>query len=127
MTIFQLDECLNSKKLVQGCAKEGLCQVFRFPTDMKGLKDPDMLNLLLPKDNPLITTDLALLDEHFDSIPEYHPSLILIANSESVPQTLTIKKVQAILRQFKMTFSQWHQVPWQNCVYNARFSQSFTH
>jgi hypothetical protein len=116
MTTFQLDECLNSKKLVLGCAQEGLCQVFRFPSDMKGLKDPEMLNQLLPKGNPLITTDFALLDEHLNSIPEYHPGIILIANSESVPQTLTIKKVQTILRKFKTKFSQWHQVFWQNSI-----------
>jgi DNA-directed RNA polymerase specialized sigma54-like protein len=83
---------------------------------MKGLKDPEMLNQLLPKGNPLITTDFALLDEHLNSIPEHHPGLILIANSETVPQTLTIKKVQAILRKFKTKFSQWHQVSWQNSI-----------
>jgi len=116
MTIFQLDECLNSKKLVLGCAKEELCKVFRFPSNMRGLKDPEMLNQLLPKGNPLITTDFALLDEHLDSIPEYHPGIILIANSESMPQTLTIKKVQAILKKFKTKFSQWHQVSWQNSI-----------
>jgi hypothetical protein len=83
---------------------------------MRGLKDPEMLNQLLPKGNPLITTDFALLDEHLDSIPEYHPGIILIANSESMPQTLTIKKVQAILKKFKTKFSQWHQVSWQNSI-----------
>ena len=116
MTTFQLDECLNSKKLVQGCAQEGLCQVFRFPANMKGLKDPEMLHQLLPKGNPLITTDFVLIDEHLESIPEYHPGIILIANSESVLQTLTIKRVQAILRKFKTQFSQWHQVAWQNSI-----------
>jgi hypothetical protein len=39
------------------------------------------------------------LDECLNS--KYHPGIILIANSESVPQTLTIKKVQAILSKFK--------------------------
>jgi hypothetical protein len=82
---------------------------------MKELKDPEMLNQL-PKGNPLITTDFALLDEHLNSIPEYHQGIILIANSESVPQTLTIKKVQAILRKFKTKFSQWHQASWQNSI-----------
>lgn len=116
MTTFQLDECLNSKKLVQGCTQEGLCNVFRFPSDMKGLKDPEMLTQLLPKGNPLVTTDIALLDEHLDSIPKYHPGIIIIANSESVPQTLTIKKVQAILRKLKTKWSQWYQVSWQNSI-----------
>ncbi len=116
MITFQLDECLNSKKFVLGCAQEGLCKVFRFPSDMKGLKDPEMLNQLLPRKLPLVTTDFALLDEHLNSIPEYHPGIILIANSENVPQTLTIKKVQAILRKFKTKFSQWYQVSWQNSI-----------
>jgi hypothetical protein len=116
MTTFQLDECLNSKKLALGCAQEGLCKVFRFPSEMKGLKDPEMLNSLLPKGNPLITTDFALLNEHLNAIPDSHPGIILIANSKSVPETLTIKKVQAILKKFKTQFSQWHQVSWQNSI-----------
>jgi len=43
-------------------------------------------------------------------------AIILIANSESVLQTLTIKRVQAILKKIKTQFSQWHQVAWQNSI-----------
>ena len=96
MITFQLDECVNSKKLVQRCDEEGLCKVYRFPSFMRGagIKDPEVFDSLLPKGKPLLTTDNALLDEHLDSIPEKHPGIIIVSNSASVLQTLTIKRVQ---------------------------------
>jgi len=75
-----------------------------------------MLNELLPMGNPLLTTDRALIYEHFDTIPMLHPGIVIISNAETILRTLTIKQVQIILRKFKSGFRQWHEVSCGNSI-----------
>lgn len=66
--------------------------------------------------NPLLTTDGALIYEHFDAMPMLHPGIVIISNAETVLKTLTIKQVQIILRKFKSRFPQWHELSCRNSI-----------
>ncbi|MEM8641502.1 MAG: hypothetical protein AAGG51_22205 [Cyanobacteria bacterium P01_G01_bin.54] len=114
MNIFQLDECINGKKLEKGCSEEGLCKVYRYPRNLKGEKDPQMLNELLPKGNPLVTIDYALLEDHLNAIPAKHPGIIIINNE--IPKTITLKIVRSILARFKSSFPEWYNLSLNNSI-----------
>lgn len=115
MTTFQLDQCLNSKKFVQACNAQGLCAVHRFPSDLHGLDDSNVLTRLLSTDKPLLTTDSRMALDHASAIPLMSSGLVVIHNDKDV-RTMTISIAQQVLREFKSAFPEWHTVSWRNSV-----------
>jgi hypothetical protein len=115
MTSFQLDQCLDSKRFVRDCAAEGQCRLLRLPADLRNAEDPELLELLLAAENPLLTFDRALPHDHTGSIPRTHPGILIVSNYPE-PQTMTVKIAQRILARFKKTFVKWHEVDWSNSI-----------
>jgi hypothetical protein len=115
MISYQVDECLNSKKLVLACAEEGLVNVRRCPRRLKQRDDPEVLRDVLPSEWSLVTTDRVIHLEHSRFFPREHSGVLIVATSES-SRTLSIKNVLAILRKFKAAFSDWHEVSLRNSV-----------
>lgn len=115
MTSFQLDQCLDSRRFVRDCAAEGLCGVLRLPADLRGVEDPELLESLMTRENPLLTFDRALPHDHTGSIPRRYPGILIVSNYPE-PQTMTVKIAQRILSRFKRSLFNWHEVDWSNSV-----------
>ena len=115
MINYQVDECLNSKKLVRACAEEGLVNVRRYPVRLKQCDDSVVLQDVLPSEWTLVTTDREIHFEHSDSIPNEHSGILIVATCQS-PRTLGIKDVLSILRKFKAAFPDWYAVSPRNSV-----------
>lgn len=112
---YQMDECLNSKRLVQACLEEGLVNVRRCPRRLKQHDDPEVLRNVLPSEWSLVTTDRAIHVEHGRFFPSEHSGILIVATSDS-SRTLTIKNVVSILQRFKAAFPDWHEVSLRNSV-----------
>lgn len=115
MTTFQLDQCLDSKRLVRDCAAEGRCLTLRLPRPLHDVEDPELLQTLMAAPNPLATFDRALPRDHTAFIPDRHPGLLVISNFPA-PQTLTVRIAQQVIKRFKAAFPDWDQVSWSNSV-----------
>lgn len=115
MTSFQLDQCLDSKRFVRGCAVEGLCRVLRLPSDLRDAEDPELLQSLMATENPLLTFDRTLPHDHTSAIPKTHPGILVVSNFPE-RQTMTIRIAQRVLKRFKDSFVKWHEVDWGNSV-----------
>ena len=115
MIAYQVDECLNSKKLVASCAAEGLAKVRRFPFRLKQSEDPVVLQEVLPTGWTLVTTDREIHLLHSAYIPNRHSGILIIASCES-SRTICIRDVMGILRKFKTAFPEWHVASLHNSV-----------
>ena len=82
MINYQVDECLNSKKLVSACAAEGLVNVRRFPKRLKQSEDPVVLQDVLSTEWTLVTTDREIHFQHSVYIPNNHSGILIIASSQ---------------------------------------------
>jgi hypothetical protein len=115
-TIFQFDQCLNDRSIADACNAQGLAVVYRFPRRLTGKEDPEVLDDLLAKPNPLITVDLGMVRDHLAHVPEFHPGIVSISNARVDRRTLTSKLICRILDNFKARFPQWHQVGFRNTI-----------
>jgi hypothetical protein len=114
MTAYQLDQCLNSKRFADSCARQGLAEINRFPRRLLHRKDPDVLGVILPSNHALLTIDRRMHFEHAASIPDQHSGILIIARS--VQRTLGISDVARILTKFKSAFPNWHAVSIRNSI-----------
>ena len=110
MRAFQLDECANSKRLRRQCKKDGVVDVHSFPKRIrnKSIKDPEVLRWLADLDTPLITTDGGLTTEHVSDVPDSHPGIVILRSAAR--PTLTLRDIQALLREFKNRLTRWHEI-----------------
>ena len=115
MIVFQLDQCLDSKRFVRECSTEGLCQVQRLPPALRNEPDAALLTVLMGTKNPILTFDRELPQDHATFIPDENPGIIVLSNFPS-PQTMTVRIAQRLLQGFKSAFPDWHQVAWRNSV-----------
>ncbi len=119
MLVFQLDECINSKKLAQDCEKEGKARVRRFPSNLRGAKDPVVVRHLLLADGatgPLVTFDRTLADEQSQSLNRHHGGLVVVEKAIDTHRTMTSNTARQIIEKFKEKFPMWHEVPWGNSI-----------
>lgn len=114
----QLDEDIDAPHLVKACEAEGYVRAFRFPKNLRNnaVKDPEVLQALLPKGNLFLTIDDSLLDDHSQFIPDEHPGILIVAQNDETVGTITTHIAQKIIRQFKDDYSEWHKRPWDNSV-----------
>jgi hypothetical protein len=103
MTAYQLDECIDSKRLVDACTTQALVEVQRFPRSLKGSNDPRILGSVLPSGRTLLTIDRTIHTSHASGISETHPGILIVARASSV-KTLTTRDAMDILSQFKTAF-----------------------
>jgi hypothetical protein len=101
MKTFQLDQCLNDKKLARECTDQGLATAWCFPRRLMDEEAPVVLGDLLGKPNPLVTFDLRMARDHGTYIPEANPGMVVISNGRGNPRTMTTSAARKILAQFK--------------------------
>ena len=116
MKIYQLDECINSKKLERKCNTEQKVCLYRYPKNNRGDSDPEMLIKLLPKGNTIITSDINIIYDHIDSIPQNHPGIIIIGYSTSKPSANSLKKILIILEKIKKIYKNWNKIEINNSI-----------
>lgn len=115
---IQLDEDINDRRIEKACAAEGLVQALRFPSNLKGMKDPKVFRALFPKGNVVVTTDRGFVSDHLDEFPDVHPGVVIVSFDDDAIPTMTTQAAQKIIRNFKADFPEWHQTEWQNSVVN---------
>jgi hypothetical protein len=129
MKVFQLDECLNSKRLEAACRAEGKCVPHRFPKRFKNrsIKDPEVLAEFFALGKAIVTNDAAMLSEHLADIPAAHPGLIIVAFSPDCRDEMTDEASAGILARFKMLMPLWPDLPYENSVLviTERFTEIF--
>jgi hypothetical protein len=118
MITFQLDQCFNDRRLAERCnaEAEGRAQVFRYPRRLFGVLDPDVLADLIPRGNPLVTTDRAMPGKHAAYIVEPHPGIVVVCYSSHEVKTITTSRAAAILVRLKEAVPGWYQLPVANSV-----------
>lgn len=116
MTVFQLDQCLNNRRLAKDCNDEGLAGVWRFPSELaqQPTSDPEMLARFMAADRPLLTTDGRLPWEHTSHIPNPHPGIVVIRSNAK--HTLRIEDARRILAGCKARLPEWHQLSFRNSI-----------
>ena len=118
MKTFQLDECLNSKRLANACNALCRCEAHRFPNSLKGksVKDPEVLEYFFSRGKAIVTNDAAMIEDHVAAIPQQHPGLIIIVFSDECRDELTDEASGKILVTFKSHVPQWSEIPVSNSV-----------
>jgi hypothetical protein len=117
MTTFQLDQCMNDRRLAAACNEQGLATAWRFPKRLVDALDPEVLADLLGKGNPLVTFDQRFARDHVACIPSQNPGIITISNIRGGnPKTMTTALAGQILGRFKSLFPNWHETPLRNSV-----------
>jgi hypothetical protein len=111
MNEFQFDECFDDRVIRIRCNSERLCVAKKYPRELRGTKDPQMLPELLRKDAALVTTDGRIVDDNIDHIPYPHPGIIAIGTRDA-SKTLTTRIAAKNLDQFKGLFVTWHLTDW---------------
>ncbi|HUY35142.1 MAG TPA: hypothetical protein VMV69_20525 [Pirellulales bacterium] len=117
MAGYQLDECMDYKRLALACQRQGLTTVYRFPRSLKtriGTKDPEVVERLLPKGRALLTSDRTFADDNAGVIDEGHPGIVIVANFAKKP--LRSKDVERTLATFKGRFPDWPNIDPSNSV-----------
>jgi hypothetical protein len=115
MIVYQVDQCMNSRRFIETCTGQGLVGVRSFPRGLKGRKDPEVLRNLLPSGCPLLTTDRTIHFDHASEIPGSHPGILIVANVVQIA-TLTTRSAMCVLAEFKKTFPNWYDTPLKNSV-----------
>ena len=115
MNRFQLDEAINSRRLIRRCNSGAEKIVLCYPRKLRGAKDPDMLDELMPRGHPLVTFDRSMISDHHASIPQSHPGIVVIANADPA-RIMTINLAIEIIQTFKEKFPDWAQVTWRNSL-----------
>ena len=123
MKSFQLDECMDQKRLVRSCAEEGLVQVARFPAELKTAearrsgtqKDSYVLQRFLSRDSAFLTSDRPIVEANPGFVPDRHCGIIILSNSKPTP-TPSGKDFQKVLETFKLLVPDWHSLPWDNSI-----------
>jgi len=120
MNQIQLDEGCNAKRLVKACEKEGKVAALRFPIRLRQASDPEVLDDLLPRGNPILTVDLGFARDHPENIPNVHPGIIGIGLDDDSIQTMTTQICQRILAQLKKDVSGWEALDVSNSIIDVR-------
>jgi hypothetical protein len=123
MNDFQFDECIDSKTLFNSCSAQGLAKPIRFPANLKGTSDEQLLPSILSKPYSFLTCDSRIVRQHHLFIPALHPGIIMIANAPGHYPSLTEKTIINILDNFKKHLPWWNTVPWKNSI--VKITQQF--
>ena len=108
---FQLDENFNSKSLRSRCNSGGHCHVHRFPPNLSGTKDPELLPIMLARESPLVTLDRRMIENHLQFIPEPNSGIIVV-KTINTKQTITNSIASTIVDKFKTLYPDWHSTDW---------------
>ena len=126
MIRFQMDECLNSRRLCRECNEAGKSEVKRFPTAQKGAQDPQVLAQFATRIT-LVTSDMAILEEHHSAIPVINKGLVVLGNSPEILRTATERDYRSIITRFKSSCPTWNSCDFSNSlvVITEKYAQVF--
>ena len=116
MKKFQLDQNLDSRKLVRACNNEGHATASRLPPTLRDSEDPVLLMALMKAAAPLVTLDRRLPREHTTHIPDANPGIIVVTNYPKKYPTMTSAIATRILGNLKLSFPTWPDAPLSNSI-----------
>ena len=111
MSTFQLDECLNDARLATACNAAAICTVHRYPSNLKGKPDREMLPVVFALGRTLVTTDRTIVDDNPSSIVAPNPGIIVIKQKRPFPP-MTARRARAIIEDFKGGVPSWPHIDW---------------
>jgi hypothetical protein len=88
------------------CNAGGESIVHRYPRELRGRKDHEMMPVILTGDRTLLTTDRKMVEDHTDCIPDSNPGVVLVKTINS-KRPLTSATVSRIIDNFKSRFPSW--------------------
>jgi hypothetical protein len=115
---FQVDQCLDSRKLVGKCNSDRPATVRRFPDFMRNQDDPDVVEFARNDKKVLLSGDTRLLDDWAFCLNDHHFGVIVVIIS--LPKTLTWKNAIALLAVWKACIHDWHSLSFDNSVLELR-------
>jgi hypothetical protein len=116
MKTFQLDQNLDSRKVVQACNDEGHAGARRLPPRLRDTEDPDLLAVLMAEPAPLVTLDRRLPRDHSAHIPDANPGIVVVTNYPRKYPTMTSVIATRILGKLKASFPAWSEAPLNNSL-----------
>jgi len=111
VTIFQLDECLDDTRLAQACNAAAKCIVNRYPPELKGTPDHEMLPVVFSHNTTLLTIDRTIVDDNRSSIVSPNPGIIIIQKKKPHPP-MTATRAREIIERFKQNVPSWPTIDW---------------
>jgi hypothetical protein len=116
MNTIQLDECLNSKRLMKTCAEEGKIATLGFPSAFAGrkIKDPEMLQWWNALGVMLITTDHSMAEDHTRFFPNRHKGIVALCNGARL--SFSHGQVFALIADFKQRLPEWDSLSIDNAI-----------
>jgi hypothetical protein len=123
MNAVQLDECIDSNRLVKSCKQQGLVEAKRFPKHLKTRearhekkqKDNLVLPMLWGFGNPILTTDFPIDYDNTAVFQGSHPGVIIISNPKPTP-TPRVSNIENTIRKFKKEIPTWNVLAWDNSI-----------
>jgi hypothetical protein len=85
--------------------------VHRYPPQLKGKTDPEMLPVVFSLGRTLVTTDRTIMDDNPLSIVSPNPGIIVIKQKQPFPP-MTSQRAQAIMQKFKNGVPSWPLIDW---------------
>lgn len=109
------DENADCEDFVSECNSLHSDTLCRFPDSLrgKGIKDPQMLPLLLSQNRSLLTCDTLIAEVNADYIPEDNPGIVVVRLRRPV-KTMTLRMMRKLVEQFKRTFPKWRELELKN-------------
>jgi len=109
VTTFQLDECLDDTRLAQACNAAAKCTVNRYPPDLKGTPDHEMLPVVFSRNTTLLTIDRTIVHDNGSSIVSPNPGIIIIQKKKPHPPMTATRE---IIERFKQNIPSWAAIDW---------------
>ena len=122
MNIIQLDEECDAKHLAEACADEGKVQAWRFPRNLKGAPDSEVFDVLLPKQNPILTLDQGFARDHSKYIPELHPGILVLGYDDNSVRNMSTHAAQNMLARLKTEIPGWDDLDMSNSIVTVKES-----
>ena len=111
MTTFQLDECLDDKRLARACNAAAKRTVHRCPPDLKGTPDHEMLPVVFSRNTTLVTIDRTIVDDSRAAVVSPNPGIIIIQKKKPHPP-MTSARALEIIERFKENIPSWPTIDW---------------
>jgi hypothetical protein len=122
MNAIQLDEDCDAAHLERACQLEGKVTALRFPRQLKGMKDPEVLQRLIPQAVPILTLDRGFAEENQAFVPDSHAGIVILALDDDALRTMTTKLAQRMLADIKGQIPEWDSVDISNSILVIRNS-----
>lgn len=110
---FVCDESSDSKSFVLRCSETKHDEIIRLPKQYRGLKDPQLLPVILREGRVLVTLDARMAEKNADYIPIPNPGMIVVRLRRPV-RPITHKVMEKLIANFKNHFPYWRTFDFSN-------------